>query len=132
MKVAQAEKERHALALARIADVVMELQVGDWADPLSACDVVKANEAYLALFGQETSAGPWPALCMDRELLRTVLVRVEQSPHAEVQFMRPDNSTRVVRVSTVYTPEHNNRLLVVCHDLTDFKERIELEKDKEL
>lgn len=56
-------QEQHALALSRIADVVMELQVGDWADPLDSCDVVEANEAYLALFGQETSAGPWPALC---------------------------------------------------------------------
>ena len=132
MKAAQAERDRHALALSRVADVVMDLRIGDWTDPLSSCEVVVANEAYFALFGQETSAGPWPVLCMDREQLLTVLVRVEQSPHAEVRFVRPDKSTRIVRVSTVYMPHHDDRLFVVCHDLTDFKERIELEKDKEL
>eukprot|EP00966_Prymnesium_polylepis_P151234 3494439-Prymnesium_polylepis.1 len=61
MKQAQAAQARHALALSRIADVVMEVRVGDWADPLGTCEVVEANEAYPALFGEEWRGRSWSA-----------------------------------------------------------------------
>ena len=77
--------------------------------------------------GEEWSAEPgaWARLCADLEKLRSVLVPSSQSPHAEVQFVRPtDSETRDVRVSTVHLEEYgSDRLLVVCHDLTDFKAR---------
>ena len=47
--------------------------------------------------------------------------------------MRPDGDARDVRVSTVHLPEHGaDTLLVVCHDLTDFKFRIEAQKDRKV
>jgi hypothetical protein len=102
---------------------------------LARCRVVEANDAYALLFGAAwtAEAGAWPALCLDLDTLRSVLVRAERSPHAEVHFARPDSQVRVVRVSTVHLAEFGaDRLLVVCHDLTDFKERVELEKDRQL
>ena len=41
---------------------------------------------------------------------------------------------RTVCVSTAYAPEltGTHTLILICHDLTDFKERIELQKDREL
>ena len=131
----QRAQQRHALALDRIADVVMEVRVGDWADPLGTCAVVEANDAYAALFGEAwcEREGAWPALCTDREALRAVLVRAEQPPHAEVRFAGARSRVRHVRVSTVHLEEFGtDRLLVVCHDLTDFKFRIEAEKDRQV
>ena len=53
---------------------------------------------------------------------------------AELRFTRPNSEVRTVRLSFVWAPEVTGTsvILVVCHDLTDFKERVELEKDREL
>ena len=53
--------------------------------------------------------------------------------------MRPDGNERTVCIRAVYVdPALDERagkghlLFVICHDLTDLKERIELAKDKQL
>jgi len=131
-----AAHERHALALGRISDVVMEVHIDDWSDPLGSCQVVEANEAYPDLFGVawSTDLGAWPMLSPDGAQLRSVLVRAaDLSPRVEVSFVRPDSEVRIVRVSTMYREDYGaNRLLVVCHDLSDFKYRIEVEKDRKV
>ena len=127
-------KLRHSLALETIADVVLELSVADWSDELNSCSVVEANDAYEKLFGVQPTSRPgaWPALCLDSQDLRRVLARhAGCAMHAEVRFVLPDDDVRHVRVSTV-AGVGVDRLLAVCHDLSDFRERIELEKDRQL
>ena len=86
---------------------MLEVAVDDWAAPLASCCIVEANDAYALLFDAAWTdeAGAWPALCLDRDTLCSVLVRAERSPHAEVRFARPDSAVRVVRVSTVHLAE---------------------------
>ena len=92
-----------------------------------------ANEAYFALFSQEA----------DRRVLAGTLRgqgAVADGPracgavatHRGAVYAGRQRDTCCARLDSLYMPEHHDRLLVVCHDLTDFKERIELEKDKEL
>ena len=84
---------------------------------------------------------PWLQLCEAtvecdtpsyREELRSLLAS-NATAHAVLRFERGDGA-RTVHFSAVCAPELTGEgvLLVVCHDLTDFKERVELEKDRQL
>ena len=135
-------QQRHSTALGGIADVVLEVYMDSWSEESArACRLASANAAaYDDLFGGAPScdtAGDWPRLCVDADQLVQLLVSVRKSvtqSRAVLRFMHPASDTHsTVRVSVTRMPdsERGKNLLVVCHNLTDFKKRVELEKDQE-
>ena len=136
MKRINMKERKHALALERIYDVVFELHVQQWTPAAVMQGVVRrATPSFETLFGVPPTEDPglWPSLCSDPDALAALLVTRAKSNHCEVCF-KYRSWERTVRVSVAFAPDLTGdlTLLVVCHDLSDFKERIELEKDREL
>ena len=144
----EAQMQKGSLALQRVADVVLELELPAWtAEGVRNARLTHATPSFEALFGIPAEAEPgfWTTLCADsssKDVLHSALLTCER--RVEVRFRRrravPDKGgspvieLRTVCVSTVYAPEltGTHTLILICHDLTDFKERIELQKDREL
>jgi hypothetical protein len=110
--------------------------VEEWSEAaVCACRLHNATASFEALFGRpcSTKEGFLFEHCLDQPKLSKML-RERQNGRAELRFARPNSQVRTVRVSIMWAPEVTgpNVVLVVCHDLTDFKERVELEKDREL
>ena len=135
-EAAIASQGKQALALERVADVVFELHVDAWThESVRECRVSNATPSFSKLFGVEPTgaAGFFPGLCSNPGALLELLLQPTTTARAELPFLSPNESRELtVRVSTVHAPDLAGActLLVVCHDLTDFKERIELEKNR--
>ena len=137
-RAAEATNQKHALALERIADVVMEVEMDEWSrDAARACRITNATPSFEAIFGQphKTNSGFWPSLCTNADALSDLLVRSVRVPsgsaRGELTFNTPqeEKTMRVWVVAADILGE--KKLLAVVHDLTDFKTRIGLEKDRE-
>ena len=132
MKRAHMEERKQALALERISDVILELHLEAWTpEAVMRAVILHATPSFSTMFGVSANATPgaWPSLCSEPSALSNLLSTKSPSHHAELRFGR-----RTIRVSSGFAPDltGDNVLLVVCHDLTDFKERVELEKDRQL
>ena len=96
-----------------------------------------ATPSFKPLFGWAPDEGTLLAACLDGNALREMVEARAPHDYKELRFARPDGQERTVRVTAVYAPELTGErvLLCVCHELTDFKQRVELEvarsKDKE-
>jgi hypothetical protein len=130
-----------AHSLGCIADVVLDVRMDAWSlSAARACRVTSANAAsFEALFGVRISdaEGFWPSLCADDETrgqLERILFEHAPDSRTELSFRRPDTAqVRTVRVSVLHPPDAEiGELLVVVHDLTDFKRRLQLKQDREL
>ena len=141
-----AEERRHSMALEAIADVVLDVRLTEWTIAAARdCRLADANSAaFEALFGAPVrhERGYWPSLCVDSDnKLVKMLAAHEPLARAELVFVWPHDTSQVrtVDVSVVYEPscctcssEGEHAMLVVCHDLSDFHQRLLLEKDREL
>ena len=140
LETQRAAQQRHSAALEGIADVVLEVCIDSWSEEsVRACRLASANDAaYADLFGDAPScdaAGSWPKLCVDADQLVQLLMSVHGGgkSRAELRFLQANSCAySTVRVSVTRMPDsdHGINLMVVCHNLTDFRERLDLERDR--
>ena len=126
------EKERR-LALERISDVVMEVQVDEFTpEAARACRITKTSPSFADIFGKPHNgdAGFLLSLCSSPGALTDLLLNAPTAPPArgELCFNHPVEE-KTLRVTAAVLGA--NVLLVVCSDLTDFKQRLELQQQRE-
>ena len=122
---------KYAHALGRITDVVFTARATSW--DADEWDVHDASASFAKLFS--SSARLLSELAEDQAALMKLVVSSQHVPvsAAELRILRHNGEVRTAHFQAVDISELEGRVsvLLICHDLTDFKKRIELEKHQE-
>lgn len=127
---------KYAHAFDLLNDVVFAVRATSW----EAADwrVYEASKSFSDFFPADAGDGPFLDCVDDAQQLAELLAcaRHEAQPIRNLSVFRPNTSSdsrtlrcRAVDLSKI---EGFTSILVVCHDLTDFKFRIEAEKDRQV
>jgi len=125
--------DKYARALDNLTDVVFEVSasswsVGDWRvgeHSASFCKLFPLHDAPLTDFVKEPGA-----------MLQLLLDARDMALSKREMTVVKDDSSRMLTVEfqavNISAPNGQPCVLIVCHDLTDFKFRIEVEKDRQV